>query len=179
MLLGGISLFAYNLWDNHRAQTESNNILEELANKKDKIDNEQKQSEENKKIPSIEIDNYNYIGIITIPKINLKLPVIDSFSYEKLKKAPCLYDGTIYDNNMIIAAHDYLSHFGKLKKLKNNDNIYFEDINGVVYKYSVIETTVLKETDGDKIYEGNWDLTLFTCTLSGDKRVTIRAKLEY
>lgn len=174
MILGGISLFVYNLWDGHRAQVEASEILVELKKKKQEIS--EIDNKELKDKSSITIDNYNYIGTISIPKLNLELPVIDSCSENKMKKAPCLYDGVIENNTAIIAGHAYISLFGKLKNLQVGDSIIFEDVFGNVFKYSVSLKETLSEKDVDKMYEGMWDLSLFTCTLSGDKRITIRAK---
>lgn len=173
LILGGLGLFVYNLWDGHRAQVEAEEILDNLKKKKQEIS--ELSDEESKNISSIKIDNYDYIGTIIIPKIKLELPVIDSCSENKLKKAPCLFDGSINQNNAIIAGHAYISLFGKLKNLQIGDSIFFEDILGNVSEYTVSSKETLSENDVDKMYGGEWDLTLFTCNLSGDKRITIRS----
>ena len=46
-----------------------------------------------------------------------------------------------------------------------------------MHTYEVVQTDLLIGTDVSAMAEGdeNWDLTLFTCTLSGQSRVTVRA----
>ncbi len=127
-------------------------------------------------MPAIEIDGSNYIGFLEIPRLSLRLPVIEEWSYPKLKIAPCRYSGTVYAGNMIIAAHNYAKHFGKIKSLEIGDEVIFTDISGNIFLYNVWETDVLKNQETDEMRSGNWDLTLFTCTMDGRKRITVRCK---
>ena len=60
---------------------------------------------------------YTYIGILTIPSLGIELPVQDEWSYPNLKIAPCRYAGTVADGNLIVAAHNYRSHFGRIGEL--------------------------------------------------------------
>lgn len=127
---------------------------------------------------TIEIDGSIYIGIIWIPSLNLELPVLGNWSYSNLNYSPCRYEGTVQEGNLIIAAHNYRSHFGNIQNLNIGDQIIFTDVNGVTYEYEVILSELINGYDIESMEFGSaddWDLTLFTCTLSGQSRVTIRA----
>lgn len=129
-------------------------------------------------MPTIEYDGKIYCGYITIPSLEIELPVLNEWSYLNLKLSPCCYSGSIYENNMILAAHNYSSHFGQIKKLNSDDEIIFTDCNGKVYKFTVINTEYVAGNDLESMFYGQteeWDLTLFTCTLNGQNRVTVRA----
>lgn len=131
-------------------------------------------------MPSVELDGRYYCGYITLDTIGLELPVINDWSYANLNVAPCRYEGTPETHDFIIAAHNYNSHFGMIKNLSDGDEIVFTDCNGQKYHYNV---TYMEYIDGysvEQMSENNssWDLTLFTCTLNGQSRVTIRAKLK-
>lgn len=132
--------------------------------------------------PYIELDGNIYIGIISIPSIGIELPVINQWSYPSLKISPCRYKGAVADDNMIIAAHNYQSHFGRINELSGGEEIIFTDVAGNLYRYEVTFVDNIRGTDIDTMEfdsSENWDLTLFTCTLSGQSRVTVRAiKLE-
>lgn len=132
--------------------------------------------------PYIELDGNIYIGIISIPSIGIELPVINHWSYPSLKISPCRYKGAVADDNMIIAAHNYRSHFGRINELSGGEEIIFTDVAGNLYRYEVTFVDNIRGTDIDTMEfdsSENWDLTLFTCTLSGQSRVTVRAiKLE-
>ena len=125
-------------------------------------------------MPVKTIDGIDYIGTLSIPALQLELPVISDWSYPKLRKAPCRYSGSVYTGNLILAGHNYASHFGNLKKLWEKDTVLFTDMDGNVFCYEVAEQEILKPSDTEAMEEGDWDLTLFTCTPGGRSRVTVR-----
>ena len=126
----------------------------------------------------IEIDSDNYIGFISIPSLDIELPVMSEWSYPNLKLSPCRYKGTVAGGDLIIAAHNYRSHFGKIDQLNSGDPIFFTDGNGVQHEYELIQTETIEGRNIEAMDFGSgdsWDLTLFTCTLGGQSRVTVRA----
>ena len=49
------------------------------------------------------------------------------------------------------------------------------DVNGNVFTYEVTEVYTLGAEDVEEMVTGDeWDLTLFTCTLGGQSRITVR-----
>lgn len=132
---------------------------------------------ENEVMPERKSDGIEYLGILSIPKFSLELPILDTWSTENGKIAPCRYAGSVIAGDLIFCAHNYDSHFGKLKELNIGDLIDFTDIEGKCYSYAVTECLILKGTDVDGIQDGEWDLTLFTCTAGGKNRVVIRCIL--
>ena len=103
------------------------------------------------------------------------------WSYERLKTSPCRYSGTVEGRDIIIAAHNYNSHFGRIKELSQGDEIWFTTADGMQYFYRVDYTENVDGYDVDHMLSGgssDWDMTLFTCTLSGQSRVTVRASFE-
>ena len=127
---------------------------------------------------TVEIDGNVYLGYIAIPEIYLELPVLADWSYPNLKTAPCRYVGSFYSDDLIICAHNYTTHFGRIGNLHTDDEIILTDATGKEHRYSVINIEQLPGTAVEQIKFGNaddWDLTLFTCTLGGQSRVTVRA----
>ena len=120
------------------------------------------------------IDGISYVGVLEIPALSLELPVIASWSYENGKVAPCRYSGRVDQDNMILCAHNYDSHFGRLGSLDEGDKILFTDSEGKTYNYYVKEVLILNGTAVKEIREGEWDLTLFTCTSGGRNRQVVR-----
>ena len=129
-------------------------------------------------MPLETINGMDYIGVLQIPSLELELPIASEWNYPNLKTAPCRYSGSAYLNNMIICAHNYSSHFGKLKNLSEEDVATFTDMAGNVFIYKMVERETLNPTDIEEMEDGDWDLTLFTCTVGGKTRVTIRFKLD-
>lgn len=129
-------------------------------------------------MPTININGNEYIGILDIPSLDLELPVMSSWSYPQLRVAPCRYLGSVYSHNLIVMAHNYNSHFGLLKTLHIGDKVLFTDADGNVFSYKVAELNVLMPEAVKEMQSGGWDLTLFTCTLGGQSRVTVRCQME-
>lgn len=188
LLAASFVLTGYNLWDQYRAGETASSVLEEL-NTVFPYDEDHKESilskpEELKipdyilnpdmEMPVIEIDGQEYIGMLSIPAINIELPVMSEWSYPKLKIAPCRYSGSAYQGNLIIAAHNYSTHFGNLKNLSVGDEVIFADASGNLFYFQVAELEILQSTDIEGMQSGDWSLTLFTCTIDGQSRVTVR-----
>lgn len=123
-----------------------------------------------------EIDGYSYIGYLSIPKLELELPVMSQWDYERLKIAPCWYSGSTKSDDLVLLAHNFYRHFGQLKKLEAGDLVSFTDMDGVSGCYAVVKTEILSPGEIEAMELGDWDLTLFTCTYGGRSRVTVRCK---
>lgn len=121
-----------------------------------------------------EIDGYGYIGYLALPTLNLALPVMADWDYDRLKIAPCRYAGTTMTDDLVIAAHDYARHFGKLSTLSPGDAVTFTDMNGRAVLYTVVAVDILPATAIAEMTAGAYDLTMFTCTSDGKSRVTVR-----
>lgn len=140
-----------------------------------------KEYEETTTVPeekNILIDDNCYIGTIYIPSLDIELPVMSEWSYPDLKLSPCRYKGSISEGNLIIASHNYRSHFGRIQELNSGDIIVITDAGGISHNYEVIQSEIIDGYNIESMEFGSddsWDLTLFTCTLSGQSRVTVRA----
>ena len=127
-------------------------------------------------MPEMEIDGIAYIGILTIPELELELPIISTTTMEYLRIAPCRYEGSAYLNNLILGAHNYDAHFGRLKTLTYGSEVTFTDMDGNVFSYTVADIEILKPEQVDALRDGNWPLTLYTCTVGGQTRVVVRCE---
>lgn len=180
---GALGLIGYNYYNEFRAEKVSKEILDILSSES-KSTNSQDSSilpdyiiNPDMEMPKKVIDGTEYIGRIEITSKSLSLPVISEWSVNNFKYAPCRYEGTPYKNDFIIAAHNYRGHFAELKNLIPGDSVIFTDMDNNRFIYKVMYTEVLDKTAVDEMSEGEWDLTLFTCTYGGATRVTVRCKL--
>ena len=125
-------------------------------------------------MPTSSYDGHDYIGILEIPKLDLVIPVMEEWSYPKLRIAPCRYAGTAYADDFVICAHNYDAHFGRLSQLEAGDAVRFTDVDGNVFEYTVALRETLHPTDIEGMGAADWDLSLFTCTRGGSYRITVR-----
>lgn len=123
---------------------------------------------------TVEIDGYEYIGYISIPTIELNLPVMADWSYKKLKISPCRQFGSVKSDDLVIVGHNYARHFGNIYKLKPGDIMTFTDADGNITVYSLLAVEQLAATDVAALKKGEWDLTLYTCTYGGRNRIVVR-----
>ena len=183
-----LGIYGYNMWDSERAGEKCEKVLEEIKPAiKERIEffesiyetEEERDTpayiiDPTRSMPYIEVDETPYIGMISLTPLGLEFPVAGDWSYERMKDSPCRYSGSAYLDNMVIAAHNYTTHFGRIDNLRFGDRITFTDMDGNVFEYEVVELETLRSTAIYDMTNGDWDLTLFTCDLSGQSRVTVR-----
>lgn len=177
LIIGALSLMAYNKHEEKRAGADAEIILSELDEQlKDKFpdSNPAYELDDEVQMPVSVIDGYEYIGKIYFPTLDLTLPVISNVGNKRLKKAPCRYSGSVYTDDMIIGGHNYITHFGRINRLRYGDEVVFTDIDKNEFRYSVIGMETINGSDADSLLSGDWDLSLFTCTMSGRSRITVR-----
>lgn len=192
LVTAAVLLLVYNLWDGHRARESEEAILAEYLqeNKKASESPDASDKEDEQNIPDYllnpDMDMPEYtlkslgdvacIGILEISALDLELPVISSWSYSSLRLAPCRYSGSAYKGDLVIAAHNYQSHFGGLRTLPEGSEVFFTDAVGNRFSYYVAVTEALTPWSVDDMTSGEWPLTLFTCTLDSQNRVTVRCE---
>ena len=122
------------------------------------------------------IDGEAYVGLLSIPALSLELPVLSEWSYDGLRAAPCRYAGSAYMGDLVICAHNYTYHFGRLRELSAGDEVLLVDMSGEIFRYEVAEILTLEPTAVSEMLRSEYDLTLYTCTLGGAARVTVRCR---
>lgn len=173
-ILGAVCFIVYNHWESRNAAKVTDSLLEDIQNVMDASDKEQDNVQT--EMPTVKANGYECIGILSIPVLELELPVLADWSYAKLKKAPCHYYGSYYEEDFVIAAHNYKAHFGRLSELQMGDVVTFTDVNGVVYRYEVALSETLPKGATKEMITSGFALSLYTCTPGGGNRVTVRCK---
>lgn len=184
LLASALFLAACNRNASYQAQRQSQVVMEEMRETiPDQAAPKRTQPEQtelfhpHREMPVRTIDGRDYIGVLTIPSLDLELPVLSRWSDSNLRIAPCRYQGSVYDGSLILCAHNYSSHFGALKDLREGDVVLFTDMQDNVYTFKVEGMELLDSADVAGMESGDWDMTLFTCTVGGQNRVTIRLVL--
>ena len=127
----------------------------------------------------------NAMGMISIPKINLQLPILYDATQSNLKKAATMVKGTSFpweEGNTAIAAHRARTagaYFNRLSEVKKGDKVTLE-FSGKNYIYEVYEifrvlpheTYVLDDIIGETT------LTMITCDppINPTHRLIVRGK---
>ena len=123
--------------------------------------------------PVTMVGDYEYIGVLDLPALNLSLPIMSDWDYERLKMAPCRQFGSAATDDLVIAGHNYINHFGSLGMLKAGDSVTFTGTDGAVNTYVVSETATTSPTETEKVTESGYPLVLYTCTYGRQSRIVI------
>ena len=196
LVLGAVALAGYNFWEDNQVTQATSHVLQQmdpqiLATREDVW--EPTQPEDNLMLlpqenlpfyvlnPQLEmpvenIDGRDYVGVLEIPTLTLTLPIINEWSYSGFRVAPCRYSGSAYTDDLVIAAHNFNSHFGKLKNLPLGSLVCFTDMDGNRFVYEVVAAETLPPTAVEEMTSGEWGLSLFTCTPGGSYRTTVRCE---
>lgn len=135
----------------------------------DPFSDEAKEIEETKVIYEDHI-----IGVISIPKISVRLPIFDQTTEAFLAKGASYLEGTSYpiggeSTHSVISGHRGLTEaklFTDLPDLVKGDRFYIELGEGEIHAYQVDDIKVVEPTDVSslQIVKGQDYITLVTCT---------------
>ena len=131
------------------------------------------------------------IGILSIPDINLELPVFNGITYETMMYGA----GTAKPNqqmgkgNYALASHTIFNSFngsiitnllfGNLHQTQIGQHIFLTD-KAKVYDYQIERIFTVADTQGEIIadHKGKREITLYTCTnLTGEERLVVQGNL--
>lgn len=178
-LIASYGFVMYNSIEAKKAEAASEMMVKNIHEKMNETAKEIifTEDERPEQMPTTEVDGYECIGILSIPALEVELPILTDWSYAKLKIAPCHYYGTYYEPNFVLAAHNYQAHFGRLSQLQQKDLITFTDVSGKMYCYEVVLIETLQSNATLEMITSGFDLSLYTCTPGGGSRVTVRCNL--
>lgn len=135
-------------------------------------------------------ESYDTVGIVNIPSLGIKYPILAESSEKLLKVSVTKYWGSNPNEvgNLCITGHNYKNSkfFGKLENIKIGDIVEITDLNGKTLNYKVYATDIVDPEDTSctsQLTNGNIEVTLITCHYQpGDtkatKRFVVKARAE-
>lgn len=186
LMLSALLLLLYNGYEERRAGQETELLLDDVqsaiaeqaassapttGNKTEITEGSAPAETCPAEMPAVIIDGYEYIGYISIPDLELELPVMSRWDYDRLKVAPCRHFGSSRTDDLVIAAHNYKTHFGSLSGLEIGAEIRFTDMEGIENHYALERLETLAPDAVDAVQNSGCDLVLYTCTPGGAARV--------
>ena len=126
---------------------------------------------------------YNIEGIIEIPKINIKYPILNKTSDQAMKISITKFWGPEINEigNYTIAGHNNKdgTMFGKTKYLQIGDIIKLTNLKNETIEYQVFDIYSINPDDVscvESVKEGTRELTLITCTNGHKNRLIVKAR---
>lgn len=122
-------------------------------------------------------------GKISIPRTGLECPILENATKPAIEVAVGIQFGPGLNQvgNTVIAGHNYRNglFFSNNKKIKVGDKIHIKDTTGITVQYtvySIFETTAEDASYINRDTNGAREITLYTCTDDGNRRLIILAK---
>ena len=173
---------------NEKDIAETLSIIEqkfEEADIKAKNDNkkENKNNKENEELLDIEYKGYKIEGIIEIPAIDIKYPIINETTKETMRVSITKFWGPEPNEigNYTLAGHNYQDStlFGKTKYLKIGDIIKITNLKNETVEYEIFDIYVIDANDVscvESVESGTREVTLITCTNGHINRLITKAR---
>jgi len=163
---------------NYKNEIEEENLL---------INIQENLNSENMKKENEFIENkdkgYEIEGIIEIPKINIKYPIINQTNETTLKLSITKFDGKKINKygNYTLAGHNNKdgTMFGKIKYLSIGDVISLKSLKNETIEYEIFKIYTVKPNDVSctkGIEPDKKEVTLITCTNASKNRLIIKAR---
>jgi sortase A len=186
LVVAGVALSGWHYWSTCRRVETTQKILLQMD---DLIWGEEGAQDEEmawklknlyKTYPDVEmpvayIDGEAYIGRVDISSLGLTLPVLSARSDDSLT-LPCRYEGSAYQNDLIIQIPVSSFQAGSLKTLGTGDRISFTDMDGNCFTYDVTEVEQMEPEGSTQLQAGDWDLSVCVPSSDGGALQVVRCK---
>lgn len=137
VMLFSVGMFTYNLNNKIASEEKVKNAIIQFEERTDE---------------KVQLEGYDVIGTIRIPKIELEYPILDKVTKKSLETSVAkLYtlNGLNKPGNTAILGNNYKNgqFFSNINKLEEGDYIYIKDVSGTELKYVVTKKTKASATD--------------------------------
>ena len=160
---------------NEKEVSASLTTIEEELNKEEILQSES--------LPELEFKGYKVEGIIEIPKINIKYPIIDHTNEETMKVCITKFWGPQANEigNYTIAGHNNKdgTMFGKAKYLQIGDIIKLTNLKNETVEYEIFKIYSINPDDVscvESVEAETREITLITCTNGHKNRLITKAR---
>lgn len=160
---------------NEKEVSASLETIEEELNKEE--------TQQSESLPELEFKGYKIEGIIEIPKINIKYPIIDHTNEETMKVSITKFWGPQANEigNYTVAGHNNKdgTMFGKTKYLQIGDKIKLTNLKNETIEYEIFKIYSIDPDDVscvESVENGSREITLITCTNGHKNRLVTKAR---
>lgn len=173
-----IAMIVIRYGGNYLNEKEVSASLETIEEKLNKEETQQSES-----LPELEFKGYKVEGIIEIPKINIKYPIIDHTNEETMKVSITKFWGPQANEigNYTVAGHNNKdgTMFGKTKYLQIGDKIKLTNLKNETIEYEVFKIYSIDPDDVscvESVESRTREVTLITCTNGHKNRLVTKAR---
>ncbi len=173
-----IAMIVIRYGGNYLNEKEVSASLETIEEELNKEETQQSES-----LPELEFKGYKIEGIIEVPKINIKYPIIDHTNEETMKVSITKFWGPQANEigNYTVAGHNNKdgTMFGKTKYLQIGDKIKLTNLKNETIEYEIFKIYSIDPDDVscvESVENGTREITLITCTNGHKNRLVTKAR---
>ena len=184
-ILIGISIIGYHIYSDYRLKNIEDNNIQEFFNEEQNEETIQEEVFVEVENKNVDENNYDYIAVLEIPKINLKRGLSQDKYYNNVNRNVEILKGSTMPNiskgNFILAGHSgsgRVAYFRNLNKLTIGDISYIY-YGGIKYTYKVSNIYDIEKTGTASIIRNRekTTLTLITCRHNTNKQIIVISEL--
>lgn len=156
-------------------------IVEENINSNDTLQEEDRNAITTGKVNDSKGQEYSVVGVVNIPKINSKYPIIAETTDALLKVSVCKFWGANPNEvgNLCIVGHNYKNSkfFSKVPTMVVGDIVEITDLSGKTLQYKAYDIYTVDPSDTkctSQLTQGKKEVTLITCTNDTKQRVIVK-----
>ena len=179
LILAAIIVFGVIIYRYSQYQKNSEEAIEVVA----QIEKEFEETSGTEQKIETEYKGYKVVGIIEIPKINIKYPILNKTNDDAMQYSITKFSGGEVNSigNFVVAGHNYLdgSMFGKVKQLEIGDEIKLTDLYNNTLTYEIFDIYSVDPNDTsilESVQENTREVTLITCTKGHVERLITKAR---
>lgn len=161
-------------------ESEISNSLDEIQ---EKFENLEKNDNPNFETINQYYKGYKIEGIIEIPKVGIKYPILNETSEESMKISITKFWGPDVNEigNLTLAGHNNKdgTMFGKTKRLSIGDTIKLTNLKNETVEYEIFKIYTIDPDDVsivESVEAGCREVTLITCTNGHKNRLITKAR---
>lgn len=122
------------------------------------------QEKSDNSMPILSLDTTDFIGLLEMPRYETTLPVCSAWG--RIGNFPCRFDGNVYERTLQIGATSQRGQFDFYREICVGDAIFFTDVQGNRYTYTVSKLRYAKHADRDTLVREQSALTVFIKNVS-------------
>ena len=128
---------------------------------------------QNTVMPVLELKGVDHAAVLEAPQYDVVLPVANGWDRNMLRRQPCRYYGSAYDNTLVIGGSDGKGQLDFVTRIDVGTQVLITDMTGAqfTYRVQVVERSSQANADTLCTEEG---LTLFARNSYGLEYVIVR-----
>lgn len=132
---------------------------------------------QNSTMPVLQLEGVDYAAVLEVPLFDAVLPVAAGWDAGALRRQPCRYYGSPWDNTLVIGGADGKGQLDFITRIDVGTQVLITDMTGAQFAYRVRTVERASKADTDTLL-GEDGLTLFARNSYGLEYVILRCTPE-